>query len=96
MALIEAVTLIVPLLFVRPRIQTLEVRKLFDRDAWQELPYCLWAGYLFVSLLGLYVPAYYVQLYGHNYVSSSLAGYLLPIFNAGSFFGRLVRDTLSF
>ena len=93
MALIEAVTMVVPLYLVRPRTQPSKVRRLFDGTAWLELPYTLWAACLFVSLLGLYIPSFYVQLYGSRIMPQASTVYLLPILNGGSLFGRLVSIT---
>lgn len=75
---------------MRMRCQPDKVRRLFDAKAWRELPFTLWACYLFVSLCGLYLPSFYIQLYGVKFMDASLSFYLLPALNAGSFFGRLV------
>lgn len=90
MALIVLTTMTIPLSVMRMRTRPAKVRKLFDAKAWTELPFCLWAAYLFVSLLGLYVPSFYVQINGYDVMADELASYMLPILNAGSFFGRLV------
>ena len=89
-ALIMLVTLVVPLGFMRMRRLPREARRLFDREALKEWPFILWAGYLFVSLLGLYLPSFFIQLYGVRFVDADVAFDLLPVLNAGSFFGRLV------
>ena len=88
------VTLLVPVCAMRMRYRPDKVRRLFDAKAWKEPPFTLWACYLFVSLSGLYLPSFYIQLYGVRFMDPSLAFYLLPALNAGSFFGRLV-STLS-
>ncbi len=75
---------------MRMRFFPLKPRRLFDTQAWKEPDFCLWAAFLFLSLLGLYLPSYYIQLYGIGIIDRDLALYLLPILNAGSFFGRLV------
>ena len=72
-----------------------KVRRLFDAKAWTELPFSLWACYLFVSLCGLYLPSFYIQIYGVRFMDADLASYLLPALNAGSFFGRLVSKPLN-
>lgn len=89
-ALIMLITLIVPLLAMRMRFRPLKARQLFDAKAWAEPPFSLWACYLFLSLLGLYLPSFYIQLYGVGVMGEDLAIYLLPLLNAGSFFGRIV------
>lgn len=89
-AFIVLVTLIVPLVAMRMRYRPLEARRLFDTKAWAESPFPLWACYLFLSLLGLYLPSFYIQLYGIDIMSEDLATFLLPLLNTGSFFGRIV------
>lgn len=75
---------------MRMRYRPDKIRRLFDAKAWKEPPFTLWACYLFVSLCGLYLPSFYIQLYGVRFMDPSLAFYLLPALNAGSFVGRLV------
>ena len=89
-ALIMLVTLIIPVATLRMRSRPDKVRRIFDERALKEVPFVLWAAYLFVSLLGLYLPSFYIQLYGLRYMNSKTAFYLLPALNVGSFFGRLV------
>ena len=89
-AVIALVTLAIPVITMRMRCKPDEIRRLFDKRALRELPFVLWAAYLFVSLLGLYLPAFFIQLYGLRIAEASVAFYLLPTLNAGSFFGRIV------
>lgn len=84
------VTLIIPVLTMRMRTRPVKIRKLFDQRALQEGPFVIWAAYLFVSLLGLYLPSFFIQLYGASIMKPTTAFYLLPALNAGSFFGRIV------
>lgn len=84
------VTLLIPVATMRMRCRPKEARRLFDKRALREGPFVLWAGYLFISLLGLYLPSFFIQLYGLRFMDASLAFYLLPVLNAGSFFGRIV------
>ncbi|KAL8670871.1 MAG: hypothetical protein Q9168_004602 [Polycauliona sp. 1 TL-2023] len=89
-ALIMLLTLTVPMATLRMRWRPHKVRRLFDAKAWSEPPFSLWAGYLFVSLCGLYLPSFYIQLYGARFMDARLSHYLLPALNAGSFFGRII------
>ena len=48
-----------------------EIGEMFDKRALKEWPFVLWAGYLFISLLGLYLPSYFFSalrhpIYGHR------------------------------
>ena len=93
-ALIMLVTLAIPISVTRMRLKPDKIRRLFDQRALRERPFVIWAAYLFVSLLGLYLPSFFVQLYGVRFMNAELAFYLLPVLNAGSFFGRIVGSLL--
>lgn len=68
------------------------VRKLFDLKAWKEAPFIISSVFFFLVFMGAYIPAFYIQSYAldTHIVDGSLAPYLLPLLNAGSFFGRIV------
>lgn len=85
------VTLAPAAVLLRYRFRPERIRTFFEAKAWKEAPFCLWAAYLFTSLLGLYLPSFFIQLYGTNYMGKNVAFYLLPVLNSGSFFGRPVR-----
>ena len=84
------VTLIIPVIALRMRQLPQKARRIFDARALREWAFVLWGVYLFVSLLGLYLPSFFIQLYGLKFASENTAFQLLPVLNAGSFFGRLV------
>ena len=87
-------TLMAPILSMRMRVKPSAARRLFDSTAWKEIPYLLFAFSSFFGFLGLYIPFFYVQIYSieHGIVNTDLVFYLLPLLNAGSFFGRLVSN----
>lgn len=87
-------TLMAPILSMRMRVKPSAARRLFDATAWRETSYLLLAFSSFFGFLGLYIPFFYVQLYSieHDIVDADLVFYLLPLLNAGSFFGRLVSN----
>lgn len=91
-ALVMLVTLTIPIGVLRMRSRPQHIRRIFDAKAWTEVPFSLWACYLFVSLCGLYLPSFFIQMYGTRFMEADLALYLLPALNAGSFFGRLVSQ----
>lgn len=97
-ALIMLLTLSIPVACLRMRWRPHKVRRIFDAKAWREPAFSLWAAYLFVSLCGLYLPSFYIQLYGSRFMETGLSFYLLPVLNAGSLFGRIVcsKDPLQF
>ena len=84
------VTLVMPICFMRMRGLPRQARRLFDRNALKEWPFILWASYSFVCALAVSLPSFFIQLYGVRFVDADVAFDLLPVLNAGSFFGRLV------
>ena len=91
-ALVILVTLTIPIGALRMRSRPQHIRRIFDVKAWTEVPFSLWGSYLFISLCGLYLPSFFIQLYDTKFMEGDLALYLLPALNAGSFFGRLVSQ----
>lgn len=89
-ALIMLVTLTIAMILLRMKFWPEKPRPLFDFKPWTEKPFTLWAAYLFTSLSALYLPSFYIQLYGLTIMDQNLAFYLSPALNSGSFFGRLV------
>lgn len=75
--------------------QTGKNSRFFDARALKESPFVLWAVYLFV-LLGLYLPAFFIQLYDMRSMQATHAFYLLPALNVGSFFGRIVCSSIHY
>ena len=82
----------VPVLGMRMLVRPSTARRLFDAKAWKELPFSLSGIFLLLLFMGAYIPPFYIQLYGikNNIVGENLGFYLLPLMNAGSFFGRIV------
>ena len=94
MCLVMLTTLLISIATLRIRLTGGPPRRLFEVQAWTERPFLLWTSYLFFCLLGLYLPSFYIQLYGMKYLGREQAFYLLPVANAGSFFGRIVSSQL--
>lgn len=89
-ALVVLVCVLLASATLRMRDAPKQTRQIFDRRALHEPAFVIWGIYLFVSLLGLYLPSFFIQLYTLQYVPSSLALNILPVLNAGSFVGRIV------
>lgn len=72
-------------------------RKVIDLRHFKDKLYLTACLSFFVNFLGLYVFYYYISLYATEVAGTdqSLANYLLPILNAGSFFGRLIPNWLA-
>lgn len=96
-AFIMLATLVVPVAFMKNRVTPPARRKLFDAKAWTELPYSLYGVALFLGFIGLYIPFFYIQLYAldNGIMGADLAFYILPVMNAGSFFGRFLANALA-
>ncbi|KAJ5096934.1 monocarboxylate permease mch4 [Penicillium angulare] len=72
-------------------------RKVIDLGHFKDKLYVIACLSFFVNFLGLYVFYYFISLYATEVAGAdrSLANYLLPILNAGSFFGRLIPNWLA-
>ena len=83
---------ILPVAGMRTRVKPPAVRRIFDRNAWNDPEFILYAIALFIGYAGTYVPYFYVQLYciEQDIITGNLNLYLLPTMNASGFFGRIV------
>lgn len=90
-------TQLLPIAGMRMRIKPSAARRLFDIAAWKDPAYVAFALASFLGFLGLYIPFFYVQLYSieKHIMKPDLAFYLVPVLNAGSFFGRLVSLSMN-
>ena len=85
-------TLILPITCLKMRLKPSSVRRLFDRQAWTEAPFLIFAGACFIGFIGLYVPYFYIESFAlqKKIFNENTAFYLVSILNAGSFLGRIV------
>lgn len=92
MALIAAGTLLLPVACTMSQKRLPQRHCALDLSAWREAPYVLFALAIFFGFVGFYVPYCYVQAYSidKEIMAEHLSFYLLPIINAGAFFGRIV------
>lgn len=72
-------------------------RQLLDRSAFADPPYLLFTLGLLSVWTGLYLPFFYIPLYARQtlQVSSDVSSYLLACISAGSFFGRVLVNSLA-
>lgn len=91
-ALIMLTTLILPVTCLKMRFKSPVARRFFDPQPWTEAPFVVFAVACLFGLIGLYIPYFYVDSFAREkeLADASLALYLLPIMNAGSFAGRVV------
>lgn len=70
--------------------------KLFLPRAFLELPYVTLILGSFMMLLGIFIPPFYLPTFAvGNGMSTELASYLVSIYNAASFFGRVIPGILA-
>ena len=94
MGFIVLVTMLMALALTRLRSSSSKKRTLINLNHFRDLPYLLICLGFLVGFLGLYVFYYYIQLYAIDQAGNDpeLDFYLLPILNAGSFFGRILPN----
>lgn len=85
-------TLVLPLCIMKLPTGIRRPPRTFDKTVTKDYPFQIFAFSSFFGFLGLYIPFFYIQLYSINKgITNNVLVYLLPITNAGSFFGRIVR-----
>jgi len=84
--------MLLPIMVMRMRYKPSSVRKMFDTGTWKELSWCLFTLMVFAAFTGLLIPFFYIQVFAlqNGLVDANLGSYLVPIVNAGSFFGRIM------
>ncbi|VDC05947.1 unnamed protein product [Peniophora sp. CBMAI 1063] len=95
MGFIALATLSTSLAVMRRRVTTTHTRrKLFEAQAWKELPYTLFCIGNFLSFVGAYIPFFFLPAYAsaHTNASPTLAFYTLGILNGASTVGRVVPN----
>ena len=88
-------TLAILLFAMRTRMKPPTARSLFDMKAWSEAPFATFAIASLLGPVGLYIPYFYVESYARKLKvveEANLLFYLVPLPNAGSVFGRIVRN----
>ena len=64
--------------------------------AFKEVHFCLLTGALFVAMMGIFTPLFYLPTYAVEHdMSTRLSLYLLAIVNAASFFGRVIPGIMA-
>ena len=70
--------------------------KFFLPSAFRELPYICLIGSVFLIMLGLFTPFFYLPTFAVEHgMSTQLASYLVAILNGSSFFGRVLGGVLA-
>lgn len=98
LAFIILALLLVSIAVMRTRLPSKPGRALFESSALKSPPFILQSFGICLGFIGLYVPIFYIQTYAltRNITSDSdYAFYLLSILNAGSFFGRILPNSMA-
>jgi MFS family permease len=90
-------TLVVPLLVMRRRVETLRHRGFIDMTAFADRPFMIVVAAVFLGMIGTSVLITYLSFYSQQrgILDLEMAFYLVPIFNTGSCFGRVIPNYLS-
>ncbi|KAL8948200.1 MAG: hypothetical protein Q9222_005591 [Ikaeria aurantiellina] len=81
----------------KTRTKPSPARTLLDPSAFKDARYTLFTAGLFVTVVGLYFPYFYIPVFSERVVgrSADFAFYLLAVVNAASFLGRIVPSFLA-
>ncbi|KAK1255572.1 hypothetical protein MKX08_009567 [Trichoderma sp. CBMAI-0020] len=90
-------TLLLPVLFLQPRMIPGAGRKLIDKTAFTDWPFVVFLCGNFVYLLGAFTPFFYVEVYAvqTKIASADLGFYIISIMNAASAIGRILPNFVS-
>lgn len=97
LGLTTLVTLIVPLVVMKMRVNPGGVRSIIDWAAFTDWPYMTLVAGCLIGFIGLYIGFFYIPYFGQEsgITDASLSFYLVPILNVGSIFGRTMPNWLS-
>jgi MFS family permease len=97
MAFIALTTFVAPVAVMRMRVHPAKPRAMIDLSALRDTPFMLFTLSVLIVFIGNSVLIFYISFFPMNrgFTSTSLAFYMVAIFNAGSFLGRIVPNALS-
>ncbi|KAJ9487113.1 hypothetical protein VN97_g6212 [Penicillium thymicola] len=90
-------TLLIPISIMRLRVQPPKVRAMVDPTAFKDPAYLAFVFTSLIAYMGLFVILFYLSFFAEatRITDSSLAFYMVPIFNAASVFGRTIPNKLA-
>ena len=90
-------TLLIPVAVMKMRVHPPKPRKLIEMSAFTDWPWDLFTVATFIGFTGLAINLFYVSFFGADKgtADTSLAFYIVPIFNAASTFGRILPNALA-
>ncbi|TID24958.1 MFS general substrate transporter [Venturia nashicola] len=88
------VTLLIPIMVMKPRVLPAAKRALIDWTAFKSAPFMIFTLGSFIGFMGLFMFFFYIQLYAirKHVTNENLAFYLLSMLNAASTFGRIIPN----
>ena len=94
LAFVALATCVFSLAVLKVRVKPPRRRVLFDFSAFEKPAFLMFTAGLFLGLMGLYIPTFYVQSFAvqRGIVSVHLGGFILPILNAAGVAGRIVPN----
>ncbi|TVY13420.1 Aspyridones efflux protein apdF [Lachnellula arida] len=94
---ISLATLLIPISILRLRVKPPKARALLDFAALTDVTYMSFVLVSLIVYMGLFVIFFYLSYYAESQriTNTSLAFYLVPIFNAASMFGRTAPNALA-
>lgn len=94
---IAFVTFIIPLAVMRTRVRMPKPRAVMDWSAFTDAPFIVFTLSVLILFIGNAVLIFYISYYPQDrgYTDTSLAFYMVAIFNAGSVLGRIAPNALS-
>lgn len=97
MAFIVLATFVAPVAVMRMRVHPPKPRAIIDWSAFRDLPFMVFTLSVLIVFIGNVVLIFYISFYPTNrhYTDASLGFYMVAIFNAGSFLGRIAPNALS-
>ncbi|KAJ9639270.1 hypothetical protein H2204_003881 [Knufia peltigerae] len=90
-------TLLFPVFLLKMRVKPPRARAIVDWSAFVDAPFMYFVVALLIGYMGLVITIFYPPFSGfdRHILDSSMAFYVVPIFNAGSCFGRTIPNALS-
>lgn len=90
-------TLLIPIAVMRQRVKPPRARSLIDWSAFTDVPYMTFVLASLIAFMGLFVLFFYISYFGAatHITNTNMSFYIVPILNAGSFFGRTLPNALA-
>lgn len=97
MGFLTFATLLIPLTVMKMRVKAPKARALIDWSGFIDVPYMTFIVATLIAYIGLFVLLFYISYNAENrhITDTSLAFYLIPVFNSASIFGRVLPNALS-